>query len=78
MDFLVRFAGPQVARQMQEYRAYTMDPEGHFIGYEPMVCANDSEAFERAKGLVGRHAIELWSGPRLVIRLERKEENDKK
>jgi hypothetical protein len=63
---------------MQEYRAYTMDPEGHFIGYEPMVCANDSEAIERAKRLVGRHALELWSGPRLVIRLERKEENDKK
>jgi hypothetical protein len=55
-----------------EYRVYTVDGEGHFIGYDPLVCANDAEAIEKAKRLVINHAIELWSGERLVIRLDAK------
>jgi hypothetical protein len=55
---------------MADYRAYTLDHEMHFIGFEPMICADDSEAIERAKKLVAGYGIELWSGPRLVIRLE--------
>jgi hypothetical protein len=54
---------------MQEYRAYTVGPDGHIIGFEPMVCANDEEAIERARRLVEGHRVELWSGSRLVIRL---------
>jgi hypothetical protein len=55
-----------------EYRAYTVGRDGHFIGFEPLVCANDAEAIEQAKRLVVNHAIELWSGVRLVVRLEAK------
>jgi hypothetical protein len=55
-----------------EYRAYTVGSDGHFIGYEPLICDDDAEAVERAKRLVDGHDVELWSGPRLVIRLGHK------
>jgi hypothetical protein len=55
---------------MADYRAYTVGLDGRFIGFEPLVCADDAEAIERAKLLVGDPSIELWSGPRFVIRLE--------
>jgi hypothetical protein len=38
--------------------------DGHFIGYEPMVCADDAEAIEKATRLVDGHEVELWSGQR--------------
>jgi len=38
---------------MPEYRAYIVGEDGHFIGYEPLVCANDREATETA-GAGGR------------------------
>jgi hypothetical protein len=62
-------ATPRVTA-MVEYRAYTVGMDGHFIGYEPMVCADDAEAIEKATRLVDGHDVELWSGQRLVIRLE--------
>jgi hypothetical protein len=51
---------------MPEYRAYAVGDDGHFNGYEPLVCANDEEAITKAKVLSRRHGVELWSGPRLV------------
>jgi hypothetical protein len=53
-----------------EYRAYLVGQDGHFVGYEPIICADDSEATEKAKRLVDGHDVELWSGPRLVVRLD--------
>jgi hypothetical protein len=58
---------------MAEYRAYTVGPDGHFNGIEPLTCANDAEAIEKARQLVDGHDVELWSGERLVIRLEHKQ-----
>jgi hypothetical protein len=55
---------------MPEYRAYIVGRDGGFIGFEPLVCADDAEAIQKAKRLVEGNAIELWSGVRLVIRLE--------
>jgi hypothetical protein len=43
--------------------------DGHFIGYEPMVCANDNEATEKAKRLSHGGPVELWSRPYLVAQL---------
>jgi hypothetical protein len=57
---------------MAEYRAYTVGLDGHFIGYEPLVCANDAEATTKARRLVDGYDIELWSGERFVARLDRK------
>jgi hypothetical protein len=34
---------------MGEYRAYTVDFDGHIIGFVPPKCANDAEAIEKAK-----------------------------
>jgi hypothetical protein len=57
---------------MAEYRAYTVGLDGRSIGFEPLVCADDAEAIEKAKRLVVDRSIELWSGPRFVIWLEPK------
>jgi hypothetical protein len=54
---------------MPEYRAYMVGPEGNFVGYEPMICADEGEAIEKAKRLAGQYPIELWSGPMLVSSL---------
>jgi hypothetical protein len=56
---------------MPDYRAYTVGNDGHFIGFEPLICADDREAIERAKRLSTGFVVELWSGPRLVDRLNR-------
>jgi hypothetical protein len=58
-----RLAGAPV---MAEYRAYTVEPEGNFVGYEPLICADDGEAIGKAKRLTGQYPVELCSGPRLV------------
>jgi hypothetical protein len=39
-----------------EYRVYTVDGAGHFIGFAPLVCATDAEAIDQAKRLVVIHA----------------------
>ena len=54
---------------MAEYRAFTVGRDGHFNGVEPLTCADDAEAIEKAKRLVDVCDVELWSGDRLVIRL---------
>lgn len=54
---------------MAEYRAYTVGEDGHFIGFEPLVCADDAEAISQALRLLNGHDIELWNGKRLVKHL---------
>jgi hypothetical protein len=54
---------------MPEYRAYIVGPDGRFIGYEPLICANDSYAIEKAKHLACQYPVELWSGPMLISSL---------
>ncbi len=55
---------------MPDYRAYQVGLDGHFIKFEPLVCADDTEAAQRAQRLVDGHDVELWSGERFVIRLQ--------
>jgi hypothetical protein len=57
---------------MPEYRVYLVGPDGHFVGFEPLVCLDDAEAAARAKRLVDGHDVELWSGERFVVRLDHK------
>ena len=54
---------------MQEYRAYSVGRENHFIGYRILVCGDDGEAIEKAKELFEGPTIELWCGARLVTRI---------
>lgn len=60
--------------RMPEYRAYRVGLDGHFFGFEPLVCADDAEATEKATRLVDGYEIELWSGERFIIRLDRKQD----
>jgi hypothetical protein len=54
---------------MADYRAYLVGDDGHIIGFEPLVCADDGEAIEKSKRLATKYLVELWSGDRLVKRL---------
>ena len=51
---------------MADYRAYIVGDDGHFIGFEPMICRDDAEAVAKAQGLVAGHDVEIWSGERFV------------
>jgi hypothetical protein len=53
-----------------EYRAFTIGADGHFVGFEPIVCDDDAQAIERAKRLLDGRDIEIWCGDRLVTRLQ--------
>jgi hypothetical protein len=57
---------------LEEYRAYVIGNDGHFSGFALLVCADDVEAIAKATRIFEEHDIELWSGPRLVVRIERK------
>jgi hypothetical protein len=50
---------------MEEYRAYFVGRDGHFNGFEPLVCADDAAAIHMAKRLVNKFGIEIWNGVRL-------------
>jgi len=57
---------------MNEYRAYLVGIDDHFVGFEDLICRDDDEAIAKAKRLVDGHDIEVWSGKRFVVRLESK------
>jgi hypothetical protein len=59
---------------LTEYRAYIVGLDGRFMGFEPLICADDAEATEKARRLVDGHDVELWSGERFVTRLRHKPE----
>ena len=56
---------------MTEYRAYVVGLDGHFLSCDCFECSTDDRAIERAGHLVNRHAIEVWSGNRIVAKLGR-------
>ena len=56
---------------MAEYRAYFIGRSGYIISQSPITCADDAEAVQQARQLVGSYAVELWSGDRLVMRLDK-------
>jgi len=58
---------PTASTVMPDYRGYTVGDDGHFTGYEPLMCANDEEAIAKATILSQRHGVEIWNGPRLVL-----------
>jgi hypothetical protein len=61
---------------MVDYRAYIVGDDGHFSGFEPLACDNDDDATAKACSLLDGKDIELWSGPRLVVRLKAKKKPD--
>ena len=58
------------AIEMADCRAFTVGPDGHFVGFEPIVCDTDDQAVERAKRLLDGRAIEVWCAERLIAKLK--------
>jgi hypothetical protein len=56
---------------MADYRAYFIRRDGH-TAEVPLVCSSDVEAIRQVELFVGEFIIELWSGDRIVTRLEAK------
>jgi hypothetical protein len=54
---------------MTEYRAFKVGTDGHFVGFEPIVCDNDAGAIEQAKRLLDARTIEVWCAERLVAKV---------
>jgi hypothetical protein len=59
---------------MAEYRAYLVDCYGHFYDAVPLICADDTEAMEKAKLLAVGHDIELWQRDRKIATFNHKPE----
>jgi hypothetical protein len=57
---------------MADYHVCTAGDDGNFINTRAFSCDNDPDAIEWAKQLVDGDDIELWSGARLIVRLQRK------
>jgi len=55
--------------EVSDYRAYVIGDDGHIASSRAFVCDSDADATIWAKQMVDGHDIELWSGDRLVIRL---------
>jgi len=62
--------------KMTEYRLYTVENDGHFIGSRTFTADSDDDAVVWAKQQIEDHSVELWSGPRLVRRLDPAEKRD--
>jgi hypothetical protein len=56
------------------YRACIVGADGHFIGFEPLVCRDDGEAVSKAMKLVEGHDIEVWCAERMVMLLKPKQQ----
>jgi hypothetical protein len=61
---------------MADYRAYMIGDDGRFMRAVELVCPDDEAATEQAKQLVDGHDVELWSGPRLVVRLKKTDDRN--
>ena len=70
-ETVVAFA-PGNSRPMTHYRAYAVQFDGNFDGYQSLNCTDDDDAIVKARQLAERSAIELWSGERFITRLEHK------
>jgi hypothetical protein len=55
---------------MAEYRVFTIGRDAHFVSFRKFTCMDDADAIVWAKHLIDHYPVELWSGERLVIRLD--------
>ena len=56
---------------MVEYRIYSVGSDGHFMKSECLECASDEDAIKQAGQSIDTYDVELWSGARVVARLNR-------
>lgn len=55
---------------MTDYRAYILSDKGHIVTFVDLVRADDAQAIEAAKKIVGVRNVELWDGERLIGRFK--------
>jgi hypothetical protein len=55
---------------MTEYRLYMVENDGRFIGSRTFTADSDDDAVVWAEQQIEDHSVELWSGPRLVRRVD--------
>jgi hypothetical protein len=51
---------------MRQYRIYTLDDAGKFIGAREIDAAGDADAIDAVKLLPDDVGFEIWRGPRMV------------
>jgi hypothetical protein len=56
--------------QVTDYRVYILNDKGHIQSDALIVSADDAQAIESAKKLVGVRHVEIWDGERLVGRFK--------
>lgn len=57
-------------REMEQYRVYVLDAEGHVRAPPEVIeCPDDGAAIEHARQLLDGHAIEVWNFSRRIITL---------
>ena len=56
---------------MVDYRVYFVGSDGHFVRFVGLSCSDDAEAIEQARRLIEDQDIELWSGERCIVRLQK-------
>jgi hypothetical protein len=55
---------------MHEYRIYTLNDDNRIAGPGVVAeCPSDDVAITAAKAMLNGHAVEVWQGTRVVIRL---------
>jgi hypothetical protein len=59
------------AAQMVEYRIYSVGSDGHFMKSECLECPSDEDAIKQAGQSIDTYDVELWSGARVVAKLNR-------
>ncbi|WP_424631435.1 hypothetical protein [Bradyrhizobium sp. SYSU BS000235] len=65
------FALPPIRELIvQEYRAYFIGHDGHFIKAADLLCPDDEDAIKTAKQLIDGLSIELWQGGRQVAKFD--------
>jgi len=53
-----------------DYRVYILNDKGHIQSDTAIVSADDAQAIEAAKKIVGARNVELWDGERMVGRFK--------
>jgi len=54
------------------YTFYILGSDGYLVGGTPIHCANDADALDHAKKLLGTFnaSVEVWNGDRKVGRID--------
>jgi hypothetical protein len=54
------------SKDMTDYRAYIVGPDGHFKNFEAIIANDDKQAIKIAEKLTDRNVVEVWHLDRKV------------